>query len=337
MFCKWCGADLSDSAVKCSRCGHEVPPLSDCGGFYDLVPSARNGGAAPVQQPPRKPETQRQEPVRKEPVKKEPQKQKSSAGALSLVICCVGFLLVLILIFSMQGKINNCLTGLEQTHKEIRDLSDQLQTDEAVPKETQALEAEAPVLAQQDIQIDIEAAQDDKGVSVKTTADLGQAEQGVACRVAFDPDSDSLTGLTIDLGEEKDCIVAKIKSSAGVPADDQKGILSVAMDVEKQMLGELEGETEFKWEYRTDLSEWKELDDKVFTQENDDSGVSVSFSTEDADALFDEDAETVEFRLTYTRKNQQGGSLVLSITGITIPRADFVVESQTSIITEILT
>lgn len=333
MFCKWCGADLSDSAVKCGRCGREVPALSDCGGFYDLVPSARNNGAVPVQQPPRKPE--RPEPVRKEPMKQEP--QKKSGGALSLVICCVGFLLVLILIFSMQGKINNCLTGLEQTHKEIRDLSDQLQTDEAVPEETQALEAEAPVLAQQDIQIDIEAAQDDKGISVKTAADLGKAEQGVTSRVAFDPDSDSLTGLTIDLGEEKDCIVAKIKSSAGTSADKQKGILSVAMDVEEQVLGEQEGESEFVWEYRTDLSEWKELDDKVFTQENDDDGVSVSFSTEEVDKLLDEDAKTVEFRLTYTRKNGQGGSLVLVITGITIPRAEFAVKPQASINTQILT
>lgn len=37
MFCKWCGGDLASSDIKCKRCGREIPALSDCGGFYDLV------------------------------------------------------------------------------------------------------------------------------------------------------------------------------------------------------------------------------------------------------------------------------------------------------------
>lgn len=41
MFCKWCGGTLAPSDTKCKRCGREVPALSDCGGFYDLVPGAR--------------------------------------------------------------------------------------------------------------------------------------------------------------------------------------------------------------------------------------------------------------------------------------------------------
>lgn len=41
MFCKWCGATLDFSNTKCKRCGKEVPALSDCGGFYDLVPNVK--------------------------------------------------------------------------------------------------------------------------------------------------------------------------------------------------------------------------------------------------------------------------------------------------------
>lgn len=36
MFCKWCGNTIKTTDKKCSSCGRETPPLSDCGGFYDL-------------------------------------------------------------------------------------------------------------------------------------------------------------------------------------------------------------------------------------------------------------------------------------------------------------
>lgn len=40
MICKWCGAKVDPVKKRCGRCGREVPALSDCGGFYDLVPDA---------------------------------------------------------------------------------------------------------------------------------------------------------------------------------------------------------------------------------------------------------------------------------------------------------
>jgi hypothetical protein len=51
MFCKWCGGDLLSSDTKCKRCGRDVPALSDCGGFYDLVPNAKkNSESYPLMQ-----------------------------------------------------------------------------------------------------------------------------------------------------------------------------------------------------------------------------------------------------------------------------------------------
>lgn len=38
MFCKWCGEELRNPGEFCQKCGHEAPVLSDCGGFYNLVP-----------------------------------------------------------------------------------------------------------------------------------------------------------------------------------------------------------------------------------------------------------------------------------------------------------
>ena len=53
MFCKWCGGKLTPSDTSCKRCGKEVPALSDCGGFYDLVSNEKkNAEKTPFQAPP---------------------------------------------------------------------------------------------------------------------------------------------------------------------------------------------------------------------------------------------------------------------------------------------
>ena len=55
MICKWCGAEMDRNDLKCRRCGKETPALSDCGGFYDLVPQvAPRSAAAPVRKPQKK-------------------------------------------------------------------------------------------------------------------------------------------------------------------------------------------------------------------------------------------------------------------------------------------
>lgn len=51
MICKWCGNKMSPSDTKCKRCGKEVPALSDCGGFYDIIskePKPAEVSPAPV-------------------------------------------------------------------------------------------------------------------------------------------------------------------------------------------------------------------------------------------------------------------------------------------------
>ena len=48
MFCKKCGATISASDEKCTRCGYQTPELSECGGFYDLSPNAPKAAPAPV-------------------------------------------------------------------------------------------------------------------------------------------------------------------------------------------------------------------------------------------------------------------------------------------------
>lgn len=47
MICKGCGGALERGERICRRCGREVPSLSDCGGFYDLVNTPRPAAEKP--------------------------------------------------------------------------------------------------------------------------------------------------------------------------------------------------------------------------------------------------------------------------------------------------
>lgn len=47
MFCKWCGNSIQLTDKKCPTCGRETPPMSDCGGFYNLKHS-NDGPTAPT-------------------------------------------------------------------------------------------------------------------------------------------------------------------------------------------------------------------------------------------------------------------------------------------------
>ncbi len=51
MFCKWCGKTIRETDATCPNCGRVTPPMSDCGGFYNLV----TPDAAPRKRPPAQP------------------------------------------------------------------------------------------------------------------------------------------------------------------------------------------------------------------------------------------------------------------------------------------
>lgn len=122
MICKWCGNSLSASQTTCKRCGKAVPALSDCGGFYDLVPNARNAANAqnaPVQNAP----VTRPAVPTKAPAKKKPTRNYLLLGAAAVI--AVAFILLFIELFTLQGRIV-WLTGrvadLEDTLDEISEI-----------------------------------------------------------------------------------------------------------------------------------------------------------------------------------------------------------------------
>lgn len=295
--------------------------MSDCGGFYDLITGPQRNGAQPPAAQPVQPQPRAPRP---EPVKQVPASGgQKNFGLISLVVSCVGFLLLLVLVLSMKSQLNAGLSQVEENSKDIEALTSDVQQ----LKETDSVEAteptvvEEPKLEEQAVVIHIDPANGKDGDSVKT-ADLGEVEQEVTSQVSLD-DENSLTDVSISVGQAKNCIVAKFKRVVGSEQDPEEVVLSTAVDVASEIFAASQGQPEYSWSYREEGSEeWIDLDKDVFTCEASDDGATVTFKAGDLDKLLGEDTQDVQFRLTYTRRTEQDGSLTLVITGITIPRKD---------------
>lgn len=329
MFCKWCGADLPNSAKKCTRCGREVPAKSDCGGFYDLVPNAKSVSAPGPVFSPKAPETA---PAHAEPVKKDvPAKGKKTGrkSGLHLLITCIGLVLVIVLLLCMGSKLGKALDTAAENAQTIQALTDELallKTDilggqaEEVPTPPDG-EADLPadsepaagdvLLEQQEVTIEISIDRTAEGTCVKTTADLGDFNDTVVDHVLFDSVTHSLSEVQIDLSEAENCICVKVDNNMSATG---LGSISVDLQVDDKAFAQMQDEATYKWEYRIGgTTQWIELDQDVF-KVNDNT---VNYTKADLAGLL-KDADTAEFRLTYQRSNVQDGSLTVVISGITV-------------------
>lgn len=340
MFCKWCGADVPNSAAKCARCGREVPAMSDCGGFYDLVPGAkRNATATPSSQPaPAKVDHQRADLI-ENPKRKDAPKGKKSNGrkshGVSILITCMGFILVIALLLGLIGKVNENLAALEQNNIDIAAISSELQqikdslestAEEDTTLPTDNVTPEMPLLEEQNAIININVELGETGTSVKTTADLGDFDDAVTDMVTFDSDNHSITGVKIDLTAAQSCIEVTIENSVDA-SYRRKGTLEAEFIVDKSVFAQEDGDAVCVWSYRTESSaEWETLDEDIFTVSED--GTTVTYFVSELEELIGEYAEVVEFQLTYKRNNDKGGSLTVVISGITVTKDSLEISSN---------
>lgn len=342
MFCKWCGADIPNSATTCTRCGKKVPAMSDCGGFYDLVPGAkRNATAIPSPKPtPAKADPPRTDPAKIEPPKREdaPKGKKSNGRkfhGLSILITCIGFIMVMALLLGLNGKFDENLAALEQNNIDIAAISSELQqikdSLETTPEEdttppTDNVTPEMPRLEEQNAIININVELGETGTSVKTSADLGDFDDAVTDMVTFGTENHSLTGVKIDLTAAQSCIEVTIENSVDF-SYRRKGTLDAEFIVDKSVFAQADGDAEYEWKYRTESSaEWEALDEDIFTVSED--GAAVTYTVSELEDLFGEDREVIEFQLTYKRNNDKGGSLTVVISGIAVTKDSLEISSN---------
>ena len=324
MFCKWCGGSLTSSDTKCKRCGKEIPALSDCGGFYDLVPNAKN--KSEVQPEPIMPQERLVNPLSKPEPPKEvvPTRSKKSVKKLLLglrIIAAVGFaVVVLLLIVFILGKVNQYsseVNGLRNDLLAINEKLDSLQaamepveTEPTIPEPAATIE---PALEEQDVIFKVMINSEDSSKKIDADLTLGDYSDTAIVTYGFGEMTGMVNSVDYTL-KEADAAVSLVIDYSNVSRTQSILVSYVIDDVS---YGPSEAPETCKWQYRFDAtSEWKDLPEDAFIQNDNAGKTGLAIKETALKKLIDDNEGQFELRCEIYRANTSDGSLTIVIEGI---------------------
>ena len=323
MFCKWCGGNLASSDTKCKRCGKEVPALSDCGGFYDLVPNAKEpvevhpGPVVPPERPtnpPHKPEPPKDVP----PARSKKASKKSLVGLFALTV--VGFALVILLLVIILGKVNqysNEVNGLRNDLRTINEKIDAIQVPtepiETEPESTEPSVILDPVLAEQNVIFTVTIPGEDS--TQKIDADLNLGDYTDVAIITYG--LDTLTGVVNSAGYSLEEANTTVLLTIDRNIEFRNRTVSVTYVIDDTIYGLSEAPETFKWQYRFDAeSDWVDLPKDVFAQTDITGKTELTIRETVLQELITDNEGQLELRCEIYRTNTDDGSLTIVIEGI---------------------
>ena len=327
MFCKWCGGNIASSDTKCKRCGKEVPALSDCGGFYDLVPSAKKPSnaqpepvAPPVKpaSPPRKPE-----PVREVELARAKKNSKKPFLGLAL-LNVVGFLLVIAMLLIVLSKVNQYSTEVNGLRNDLRTISEKIdslaEATEPVTTEPEVTETEStepttildPVLAEQNVIFTAKINSQESAQELEADLDLGAYTDTAVISYSMEEDTNYINSISYSLKEAGTAVVITVECNDEFRTKN----LFVSYVIDDIAYGLSNAPETCKWQYRFDSNaEWEDIPE-TFTQTSGSGKTGLSIREAALQELISDNEGELELRCEISRSNTKNGSLTLVIEGI---------------------
>lgn len=323
MFCKWCGGNLASSDTKCKRCGKEVPALSDCGGFYDLVPNAKKtvevypGPIVPPERPvnpPRKSEP----PIEEHQPKIKKSSKKSLLGLTVLVV--VGFAIVILLLVVALGKINQYSREVNGLMNDLRTINEKINATQAStePVETAPETKETTVifdtvLAEQNVVFTVTIPAEDSTQKIDADLDLDDYNDVAIITYGLDMLTGDVNSVGYSLEEANTTVSLTIERNIQFRSRN----VSVAYVIDDSIYGLSEVPVTFKWQYRCDAeSAWVDLPKNAFIQTDITGKTGLTISNTALQELIADDEGQLELRCEIYRTNTNDGSLKIIIEGI---------------------
>lgn len=350
MICKYCGADMPETAKKCPRCGEANPAKSDCGGFYDLVHTKPKAAPIPVMNPGAPPVAPAPAPA---PVPEKKGFFPLEYDLFAVIVCGVMLLLLImnIVLLVQIGKVNRLAeenaAAVSSLNNDVDDIDDKTpqgtkpqgtepqgtepegtQPDATEPDNTQQPDNKGEAKNPWKDRITEEYKNGNGGIQIDLTKQsvqisLDEEEKGTVS-------GDDLKGVVVMASEEKGGFLEQIHFDVDGNGDDFSIIVTNEKQEGKQALIVVKVETlsglifgnrdqdedlEFEWKCREiGTEEWKSLSKGDFKVCKDEDKLP-SFST---GVFYGKDSMNYELQLEITRKNEDGGSLTITIDGMAI-------------------
>lgn len=318
MICKWCGTAVDPAARSCSNCGHEIPPLSDCGGFYNIVPQATRQVA-----PPPEPLTQNPPVADRQRTETNPSKRKGQRRKRNVLLPLLAFALVALGVF--------CLLQFQSMHRKLEALTvknaEASQRIEALSKNSATQAAELAALQKASAEREPEPSEPE-GTPGATTSqqekpELSFAERDLEFTVISSENglkpSGTLSEVSYSTQESRVMAAlegqqfwrAQLEDTSEESDFPSSRTFTFSYWVEDALLGDFKNVT-FSWYYYSSEDEdWARLsaEDGV-TITNDTARSMVHLEPTWLDMYFKEDG--IPLKCVVTRKNQVGGCLEIS-------------------------
>jgi len=318
MFCKWCGGSLTPSDSKCKRCGKEVPALSDCGGFYDLVPDAKQLPKTPpadLHRPPCEMPPARDE----KPEVRSGKTNKSVTKKLS-VLPFFGAVVVLVIAgIIVSGKINQCSAEIKGLRDELNSIASdigaieaRLQASEEVGSDemTESVpELVEPVFSQQDVSFSFKIVEQRDAKEYLPEYDLDECDDKISVSFVFGDETASAVYSAEKSGQ--------IDLGFSCKSDGGSHTAAVTYKINESVFGLPRAPETCNWEYRVGSEDsWHPVTDALFSQTGTSGQSELTISETGWQDLIGDSEETLELRCKIYRTNTDGGSATFLIEGI---------------------
>lgn len=260
MICKWCGATIDVTKGKCPDCGRNIPALSDCGGFYGVVPKATR----PVS-PHHKQETCSNSKDDVNPLSPPPKSRQERKKHAVLPIAALALLLAFGIFMIVQsaslGKTMNTLThqvesalsSIGQMKRSNDSANEQIaETKEQLGTEPTVQEYPEPTLSKTDVSFHVfhSGTSNDISDNLQDQGDLEYHKIYSTAQIAA----------SYDLNKEE-LWHAELSEVADEISCGEYNSVCFSYGVDDERLGEYQS-AEFLWWYRSaDTAEWIELKD----------------------------------------------------------------------------
>ena len=306
MFCKWCGNNIQLTDRKCPACGRETPPMSDCGGLYNL----KHANTGPVKEKVIVKEVPYCAAVEKLDVKYLKERKAAKKHHTITMLCYFAILFAVVCSVLLTLRLNNRLRELEKQIDNIRIEIPTYPTEANLIDPTESQLDDLPVESTRNnfkidttvVNVDskeISNAYDfgDYAESVKVTTAATESEKGREFALSFVLDEDALVALDLIFAqEETDALSVGVKCRSELPLFDNEDFT-------------------YAWQYCTGSGDWLSLDQKLVTENN---GYYGLFFDEYLWNTVDWSEYPRELRCIIAVENEDGDMMVITVDGFPV-------------------
>lgn len=296
MFCKWCGNTIRPEEKSCPACGRETPPMSDCGGFYNLKFSQQEVNVKDVPFP-----SVSSCPIVEEKGHKYALDQKKAKRHYKIMTIAMVVLLLLTAISSV---------GFCSLHIHLEQISEQNQnrpSDIAVTASTKATEQINDIRMPYWFQLHLTVGED---IEVSVNQDLADYLHNGKFKISLEEaDQEKIIRVLYVAGQESDYVDLTV--STGMTAD---GIWKIGIACDTDILLFSDAAYEYCWEYRENAGTWLDVDDSmVFWEET-----GAQYVEWDMPEAHDNSPGGIELRCRIHVVNADGDEMILMADGISV-------------------